>query len=398
MVIVGAGECGARAALALRENGWAGPVTLIGGEAHAPYERPPLSKAVLTDADAPTPRSCPLPDDVDVRVDAVATRIDRDRHEVVLADGRRVGYARLLVATGANARRLPVPGAHRVRYLRTFADARALRDELRPGARVGVVGGGFIGLELAASAVTRGAAVTVFEAAPAVLGRVVPPSIAATVAERHRQAGVDLRCGTGVAEVTDAGITLATGETVACDLVVAGVGAVPDTELAEKAGLAVDDGVRVDAHLTTSDPDVFAAGDCCSFPHPLYDGRRLRLESWRNAQDQGAAAARAMLGGDTPFDAVPWFWSDQYDLSLQIAGLPTAAAEVVVRRRPDGVAVEFGLGRDGRLLSASAIGVGNSVAKDVRLAEMLIARRAAPSPAELADADRPLKAILRHAL
>jgi 3-phenylpropionate/trans-cinnamate dioxygenase ferredoxin reductase subunit len=184
---------------------------------------------------------------------------------------------------------------------------------------------------------------------------------------------------------------------LAFDTVVAGVGAVPETGLAEKAGLAIDNGVRVDDRLTTSDPDIFAAGDCCSFPHPLYGGHRIRLEAWRNAQDQGRAVARNMLGDERPFAAVPWFWSDQFDLTLQIAGLPDAAAQEVVRDRPDGVTIRFGLGDDGRLLSAAAIGTGNAVAKDIRLAEMLIARRAVPDSATLADPAVPLKSLLRQA-
>lgn len=391
MVIIGAGECGARAALALREHGWTGAITLVGAEDLAPYERPPLSKAVLTGGDGPTYAATAA--DAELVLGAAATGIDRDAHEVTLADGRRLRYERLLLATGATARRLPVPGAGSVHYLRRFADAAALRDAIGPGTRVGVVGGGFIGLELAASATARAATVTVIETAPGVLGRVVPERIAGRIAQRHREAGVDLRCATGVAEVTGEGIALTSGETVACDVVVAGIGAVPDTELAEKAGLAVDDGVRVDERLTTSDPDVFAAGDCCSFPHPRYG--RLRLESWRNAIDQGAFAARAMLGAAEPFAAVPWFWSDQHDLGLQIAGLPGAAATSVTRVRPDGVEIEFGLGADGRLLSAAAVGPGNSVAKDIRLAEKLIARGWSPGPGDLADPMRPLKTFLR---
>lgn len=229
----------------------------------------------------------------------------------------------------------------------------------------------------------------------------MPTAIATAVADRHRQAGVDLRCGLTVERLTrwDGALLLelAGGELLECDTVVAGVGAVPETALAEKAGLAVENGVRVDDRLTTSDPDIFAAGDCCSFPHPLYDGRRIRLEAWRNAQDQGRAAARNMLGDDQPFAAVPWFWSDQFDLTLQIAGLPDAAAQEVVRERPDGVRIRFGLGDDGRLLSAAAIGAGNAVSKDIRLAEMLIARRAAPDAAALTDPATPLKALLRQA-
>ncbi|MGI5192930.1 NAD(P)/FAD-dependent oxidoreductase [Streptomyces sp. CA-288835] len=432
MVVVGAGECGTRAAFELREAGWNGAITLVGAEHSRPYERPPLSKYVLTGSEGNVEPPALYEDGAlrDAGIEyvsgATVTGIDRDGHEAVLADGRRIPYERLLLATGASARRLPVAGieAGGVRYLRSRADAIVLRDRLRPGARISVIGAGFIGLELAAAAAARGCEVTVIEAAPHPMSRAVPAAIAATVADRHRQAGVDLRCGLAVERLTrrDGALLLELGAPpevpgssrpaaeqhtntaprpsealpLAFDTVVAGVGAVPETALAEKAGLAIDNGVRVDDRLTTSDPDIFAAGDCCSFPHPLYGGRRIRLEAWRNAQDQGRAVARSMLGDEQPFAAVPWFWSDQFDLTLQIAGLPDAAAREVVRDRPDGVTIRFGLGDDGRLLSAAAVGAGNAVAKDIRLAEMLIARRAVPDPAALADPAVPLKSLLRQ--
>jgi 3-phenylpropionate/trans-cinnamate dioxygenase ferredoxin reductase subunit len=400
IVVVGAGECGARAVFELRSAGWDGPITLVGAEDALPYERPPLSKAVLTGAAEPAPvcDAATLRDPgVEVVRGRAAVDIDRENHELVLADGRRIAYERMLLATGAAPRRLPwADGGH---YLRCLADVLTLRDRLRPGARIGVIGGGFIGLELAASATARGCAVTVVEVAPRLLARAVPAEVAATVAARHEQAGVDVRCGTGVAGLSDRGaavaIELTTGDTVECDAVVVGIGAVPETALAEKAGLAVDNGVRVDSRLRTSDPDIFAAGDCCSFPHPLYGDRRIRLEAWRNAHEQADTAARNLLGADEPYRAVPWFWSDQYDLTLQIAGLPEAAMNEAVRTRPDGVEIRFGLGTDGRLVSAAAIGPGNTVAKDIRLAEMLIAAQASPAAAALTNPAMPLKALLR---
>lgn len=402
MVVVGAGECGARAVLALREHGWTGPVTLVGAEPHAPYERPPLSKAALTADEAPPPATIRDGDalreaGVVFLAGVAATDVDLAAHEVVLADGRRLRYQRLLLATGAVPRRLPE--AEGVRYLRTHADALALRARFTPGARIGIVGGGFVGLELASSALARGCTVTVVEIAPRLLARAVPREIAAVLAARHRAAGVDVRCNAMIGALARCGrewtLTLTDGEAIACDTVVAGVGAVPYTALAEKAGLAVENGVRVDATLATSDPDVFAAGDCCSFPHALYDGRRMRLEAWRGAQDLGAAAARAMLGAEEPYAAVPWFWSDQHELTLQITGLPDSATTEVVRARPDGVAIRFGLGTDGRLLAASAVGPGNAVARDIRLAELLIARRAVPGPDALADPAVSLRTLLR---
>jgi 3-phenylpropionate/trans-cinnamate dioxygenase ferredoxin reductase component len=397
IVVVGGGACGTRAAFELRSAGWSGAITLVGAESEFPYERPPLSKSVLTGGEpVPTCDAARLRDaDIEFVSGVAATDIDRNRHELVLADGGRIAYDRMLLATGAVPRRLPaIPDGH---YVRSLSDALALRERLRPGARIGVIGGGFIGLEIAAGAVGCGCAVTVVEAAPRLLSRAVPAEVARIVAARHDEAGVDVRCGAGVAGLAVGGIELTSGEHLACDAVVVGIGAVPDTALAEKAGLAVDDGVRVDGRLRTSDPDVFAAGDCCSFPHPLYEGRRIRLEAWRNAHDQAVVAARNLLGADEPYAAVPWFWSDQYDLTLQVAGLADAATTEAVRGRPDGVELRFGLGPDGRLVSAAAIGSGNAVAKDIRLAEMLIAAPAAPDPAALSDPNVQLKALLRAA-
>ncbi|MGC8468443.1 MAG: NAD(P)/FAD-dependent oxidoreductase [Acetobacteraceae bacterium] len=400
MLLVGAGECGARAALALREAGYDGPVRLVGAEDEAPYERPPLSKAALVGGAEPQPatiadRARLAAAGIEFLSGLAVAAIDRPARTAVLADGRRLAYDRLLLATGARARRLALPGAEHAHLLRSIADARALHARLVPGARVGIIGGGFIGLELAASATARGCAVTVVEMAPRVLGRAVPEPIAAVVAARHRAAGVRLICAATVAAVEAGAILLGSGERLGCDLVIAGVGAVPETALAEAAGLAVENGVRVDGRLATADPDIFAAGDCCSFPHPLFGGRRIRLESWRNAQDQGAFAARAMLGAAEEFATPPWFWSDQYDLTLQIAGLPDAAEREVVREREDGVALRFGLDAAGRLVAAAAVGPGDAVARDIRLAEMMIAARAVPDPDRLADPATGLKKLLR---
>lgn len=392
MVVVGAGECGTRAALALREEGYAGPVTLVGGEPGHPYERPPLSKAVLSGAAGLTPL-CPPERLADAGVThlagVAATALDVRAHELTLADGRVLGYERLLLATGARAR--PLPGA---RVLRSHADAVVLRERLVPGTRVGIVGGGFIGLEVAATAAGLGCAVTVVEAAPRLMGRAVPERLAARAAARHVEAGVDVRCGSAVARLEPGRIVLGDGGAVEVDVVVAGIGSAPEIALAEAAGIAVGNGIVVDGSFATSAADVFAAGDCCAFPHPLYDDRPVRLESWRAAQEQGAHAARALLGTAEPYAAVPWFWSDQYDLSLQVAGLPGVATEEVVRVRPDGAELWFGLDA-GRLVAVAGIGQGTAVAKDVRIGEMLIARRAAPDPAALADPAVALKPLLR---
>jgi 3-phenylpropionate/trans-cinnamate dioxygenase ferredoxin reductase subunit len=397
MVIVGAGEAGARAAMALREHGFAGGIVLIGEEGTAPYERPPLSKAVMTVAEEPSATVIATHDKlaasgVAFRHDMVE-RIDRAAAAVVCASGERVPYEKLLLATGARPRRLPIAGAGHALYLRTFADALALRARLRPGAHLVVVGGGFIGLEVAASAVARGCRVTVLEAGPRILMRGVPAEIAAHVAALHRDAGVDLRTGVVIAGFEADRVVLADGDAIACDGIVVGVGAVPETSLAAAAGLVLDNGVAVEATLRTSDPAIYAAGDCCSFPSPLYDGRRLRLEAWRNAQGQGTLAARNMLGAGLAYDAVPWFWSDQYTQTLQVAGLPDMAATSVRREVGNGALLFFHLDADGRLVAASGVGT-LALSKDIRVAEMLIARGARPDPVALAAPETRLRSLL----
>jgi 3-phenylpropionate/trans-cinnamate dioxygenase ferredoxin reductase subunit len=405
MVIIGAGECGARAASALREHGYQGPVTLVGDEPHHPYERPPLSKDMLSLADAPPPKWVSTPEifaekGIACITGKSAVAIDRAARTVDFADGMSLPYEKLLLATGAVPRRLALaeqPG-ERIAYLRTFGDALAIRDHLRPGRRVAIVGGGFIGLELAASARKRGAEVTIIEAQPRILMRGVPEEIAAIVAARHLAEGVELICGVGLTAITSrqdgVRVELSDGRAIDADLAVIGIGATPVTQLAESAGMTLDNGIAVDEFLRTSDPDIYAAGDCCSFPLAIYGGRRVRLESWRNAQDQGTLAARNMIGAGEAISAVPWFWSDQYDLTLQIAGLAEGSTQRVRRDLGDGAFILFHLAPDGRLLAASGIGPGNAVAKDIRLAEMLIARQARPDVADLASPDFRLKKLL----
>ena len=403
IVIVGAGEAGARAAAALRENGYTGPVTLIGEERHLPYERPPLSKAAMTAADTPSTATILTEEQLAAHrirhlSGVTVTEIDRAGHAVRLDDGSRVPYAKLLLATGARPRLLNTPGAdnERVLYLRTFTDALAMRARLAAGIRLVVIGGGFIGLEIAASALERGCSVTVVEMAPRILGRAVPAEVAAVVAEAHAAAGIRLIVGVGITAIEPSGagsvVVLADGSRLVCDAVIAGVGAIPETALAERAGLAIENGIRVDGQLMTDDPDIFAAGDCCAFPHPVFDGRRLRLEAWRNAQDHGNHAARAMLGETAAFEVIPWFWSDQHEQTLQIAGLPDEG-DTTVARDLGGTTLFFHL-KAGRLVGASAFGPIGKVAREIRLAEMLIAKRARPSPTALADPTVKLKSLL----
>ncbi|MGF7005455.1 NAD(P)/FAD-dependent oxidoreductase [Aminobacter sp. BE322] len=403
MVIIGAGECGTRAAFALREAGYDGSVTLVGAEPHLPYERPPLSKEAMT-GDTPSIKAIAdaarlAEHRIDLKGETSATSIDRANRSVRLADGTDLAYEKLLIATGAVPRQLPLPGlGSRSVYLRTFDDALRIRRNLREGVRIAIIGGGFIGLELAASARKLGAAVTVIEAQPRILMRGVPGEIAEVVHDTHVAEGVDIVCGDGIASIEDDGetvrIALSSGRIIDADLAVIGIGAVPVTTLAETAGLALNNGISVDARLRTSDPDIFAAGDCCSFPLAVYGGRRVRLEAWRSAQEHGGLAARNMLGAEEAHACVPWFWSDQYGLTLQIAGLPDEGERTIRRDLDDGAFILFHLKHDGRLAAASGIGPDNAVARDIRLAEMLIGKQARPDPAALAAASVKLKSLL----
>lgn len=399
VVVVGAGECGARVAHDLATSDLDARVVLVGREARPPYERPPLSKSVLVDDD---PR--PVEPYRDGRLDVeglevvagrTATSLDLEGRTVELDDGTRLGFDRLVLATGSQPRRLlGLPAA--ALTLRTFEDALVLRDALRPGTHLLVVGAGLVGLEVAASARTRGTRVTVVEAAERALGRAVPEPVARVLVERHEAEGVDLRLGTTVASAVagDGGwqVELSDGSVVTPDVVLQAVGSVPETGLARAAGIEVDDGVVVDAAMRTSAPGVWAAGDCCAGPVAVL-GRRQRLESWRMAHDQAAVAAASVRGEDASITAVPWFWSDQYDLSLQVSGMAAAARRWVERPRPDGTVVHLGLDDDGALVCAAGAGRA-AVAKDVRMAERLVAAGARPDPDALADPDVPLRSLI----
>jgi len=402
IVIVGAGEAGGRAALGLRAAGFAGRIALVGEETHPPYERPPLSKAAIVDAAAPTPvviadggRLAELGVERIAGVAAVA--IDRRARRLNLADGRALPYDALVLAAGARARPLTLPGAELALTLRTFEDSLRIRERIRAARRVAVIGGGFIGLEIAASARSLGREVTLLEADSRLLRRSTPEPLAAALEARHAAEGVEIVKSVRIEriEATARGFVIHTGAGVReADVVVAGVGAAPRVELAQSAGLDVDNGVLVDGSLRTSDPAIYAIGDCADFPHPLFDGRRMRLEAWRNAFDQGAHVAKALLGEAEPFAALPWFWSDQYDLTLQLVGVAEAGASVTTRDLGGGAEMLFHLDAQGRLVAAGGLGKIEKIAKEIKLAERLIARRAVLSPAALADPAASLKKML----
>ncbi len=404
MVIIGAGEAGARAAVELRDQGWTGPITMIGKEKRLPYELPPLSKSVLTTDEEPA-ATVILDEEKrrDLNISFIsglaAMNIDSEQHKVTLEDKNEIFYDKLLLTTGASPRKLMIDGLEpsNILYLRSFTDALTLRNQLVSSKHIVVIGGGFIGLEVAASAVQRGCKVSVIEAGPRILMRGVPIEIAEIMDARHREAGVNFLIGVSITQIDYSSqghiIKLKDGTVITCDAIVAGIGAIPNTELAAASGLQLDNGIAVDEKLRTSDPDIFAAGDCCSFPHPLYDRKRIRLEAWRNALDQGTHAALNMLGAEEDYKAIPWFWSDQYELSLQVAGLVDLAKTTVNRDLGSDGILLFNLGAEGQLVSAS--GVGSAIGKEIRLAEMLIEAQKIVDPAELADPEVKLKKLLR---
>ena len=394
LIIVGAGHAGGRAALTLREEGYTGRLILIGDEVHLPYERPPLSKGLLQGtADLAGYSLCDSARLAELGIEHIAgnpvTRLERQPDRLQLADGQWLPYAGLLLATGGRARRLPQEQAN-VLYLRTHDEALALRSALRPGTRLVVVGGGFIGLEVAATARGLGCEVTVLEAGPRLAGRVLPPVISQALLDLHREHGVEVRLNVALESIQADAVLLVEGQRLPCDLVVVGIGMQPNIELAAAAGLEVGQGIRVDAYLRTSAPNIYAAGDVCEF---RLDGLYQRQETWRNAESQGRHAALNLLGREVPFEALPGFWSDQYDWGLQTVGVITPT--VVNRPLPSGGLLLFYLDGDQHLQGACGWSPGNSVAKDIKLCERLINARIALNAASLADPDVSLKHLLR---
>ena len=396
-VVIGAGQAAARAAKAMRSAGFAGAITILGAEPHAPYERPMLSKALLLSSDTPVPFVFPpqVYDDlaIELRTGCAALAVDRGARTVALADGSAVAYDRLMLATGGRLRRLSIAGVPpaAIHYLRDLDESRALEARLRERPSLAVIGGGFIGLEVAASAAMLGCRVTVIEAADRLLPRLGSPEASAAVLAHHRALGIDIRLGAGVSRGDGDTLLLVDGSSIDAGVIVAGIGVAPETALAEQAGLAVDDGVLVDEYGTTSDPLIFAAGDVTRHYHPLL-GRRIRLESWQNANMQAEAAGRAMAGVRTPYQEIPWLWSDQGDLNLQMAGAPAAVDRTVVRGRPDGPDGASIFQFDGqRLVGAVTLNRG----KDMTMIRRLLGQDALALPAEqLADEAVPLRGFV----
>jgi 3-phenylpropionate/trans-cinnamate dioxygenase ferredoxin reductase subunit len=403
-VIVGGGLAGAKAAETLRTEGFDGEVVLFGSEPERPYERPPLTKGYLQGKDDRESVFVHKADwydqhNVDLRSGVTVAMIDPAAH-LVTFDGGTIGYDRLLLATGAHARRLDIPGAglDNVRYLRTLPESEALRARFTSGARVVIVGAGWIGLETAAAARTAGCSVTVVEPKPGALHDALGPELGAKFADLHRAHGVEFRFGESAAEFRAAGsgaaqvssVVTSSGAELPADLVVIGIGAVPNDGLARSAGLDVDNGVVTDSALRTSDPDIFAAGDAARFYLPLL-GQHVRVEHWSNALNGGKAAASSMLGQPVEYNRVPYFYSDQYDLGMECAGLPTPGSYDQVVYRGDSTALEFIAFwlNQGRLVAGMNVNIWD-VNDDI---QGLIRSGKALDPARLSNPDIPLTEV-----
>lgn len=398
-VIVGAGLAGAKTVEALRDRGFDGNIVLVGDEQQLPYERPPLSKEFLAGKKTLAEFTVHNADwyrdhRVDLRLGTRATAVDPTAHTVTLADGATVDYAKLLLATGSRSRRPPIPGADAaaVHYLRSVDDATALDGVLGEGASLAVIGGGWIGLEVAASARQRGTTVTVVEAAAAPLLRALGAELGEVFAALHRAHDVDLRLQTGVAEITTAdgtatGLKLEDGSQIRADAVLVAVGAQPNLELAEQAGLqTADGGVAVDAGLRSSDPDIYAVGDIAAAQHPLLDAR-IRTEHWANALKQPAVAAAGMLGQSAEYTELPYFFTDQYDLGMEYVGHAPHYAQVVTRGDVAGREfVAFWLDADSRVLAGMNVNIWEGL-DDIKA---LIRARTAVDPARLTDPAVPV--------
>lgn len=397
VVIVGAGHGGTQLAVSLREQGYKGEVHLISADPDHPYHKPPLSKSFMKSPDVALQplRAAQIftENDIDLRLGVQVEAIDRAAHAVKLSTGGSLGYDHLVLATGTEARKLTVPGSDLagVFTLRTASDARAMRAVLPEVKQVVVIGGGFIGLEAAAMLADRGIAVSVVELAPRLLGRAASPALASTVAAALVAAGVRVLTGVGIKAIRGEGGQVTgvelDGAVLPADLVIVGIGAVPVVDLAAAAGLVLENGIAVDAQLRSSDPAIFALGDCASFP--VAGGGRLRLESVQNATDQARALAQTLSGTPTDYAAVPWFWSDIGAMKLQIAGLAGGADEAIECRGPEGALKSVYHLKAGRLLAVETI---NSAGEHM-LARQMLARGYTP-PRDLMRAGdaRALKA------
>lgn len=396
-VIIGGGQAGARAAKAMRDAKFQGSIKILGAEPHLPYERPLLSKALLKDAAHPVPFVFPAHNYdelcIEVVTDCMVERIDRDQQVVLRADGSTTPYDVLLVATGSKLREIAIPGypPEQILALRTLDDCRMIEARLSSRPAVAVIGGGFIGLEVAATMAERGCQVSVIEIADRLLPRLGCNEASQMVLDHHRAAGIDIHLSTRIAGGSTSSLDLDDGCSIPADFAVVGVGVMPDTRLAEEAGLDVGDGILVDEFGRTSDPAIFAAGDVARH-YNAFLGRHVRLESWQSANLQAETAGRAMAGVLQPYNDVPWLWSDQGALNLQMAGAPERFDRAILRGDPasgEGISVfQF---RDDRLVGAFTVNRG----KDMALIRRMLAQGAAADSLEsLADDTIPLRRLV----
>lgn len=405
-IVVGAGHAGAELSLQLRDQGWQGPIMLIGEEPPLPYQRPPLSKNLMTGSASAEqillrPAAAYQKADVELKLGTRVSAIDIAAGRLTLDDGSTLAWQALALATGARARRLALPGIAadarpaNLLVLRTLDDALAIRARCVPGTRLVVVGGGYVGLEVAASAVALGAKVTVLEAQPRVLARVAGSELADFITATHRAAGVDLRLGQQIAAAGTTAdgkldwLELADGTRIEVDLVVAGIGIDPEVGLAEAAGLRIDNGIVVDEFARTSAERVVAAGDCTSHPSALY-GRRIRLESVHNALEQARTAAATLAGKQRPYRQAPWFWSDQFDLKLKSVGLHAGHDRTVLRGDPAARAFSVFYLQGERVLAVDTV----NAAPDFLAGKRIVGEDLRIPAAALADAGRPWKDLL----
>jgi 3-phenylpropionate/trans-cinnamate dioxygenase ferredoxin reductase component len=382
VIIVGAGHAGFQAAASLRAEGYADSITLFGDEAHLPYQRPPLSKGILLGKQEERHAILRPPAFFETQ------RIELRRKRIHGLD-ELPPFDHLILATGTRNRRLNVPGAEHALYLRTLAESQQVRARLLEAEAVAIIGGGFIGLEVAAAARTLGKRAIVIEAQGRLLARAVAPSVSAFLREQHTTQGVELYLNTAIGGIEPNAVILDDGARVPTDLVVVGIGVEPNIEIASGAGLACNNGIEVDQSLRTSEARIFAIGDCANFPS-RYTGTRVRLESVQNAVDQAASVARTIMGRGEAYDAVPWFWSDQFDVHLQTAGLSHGFTHTVLRGSTDGRNFSQFYFRDETLIAVDSI---NQAAEHL-LARKLVAARARPTPAQVGDAAFDLKALL----
>ncbi len=397
IVIAGAGHAAGQLVATLKQQKFAGQIVLVGDEPYLPYQRPPLSKKFLSgELDAERlyvkPESFYADTQIETRLNCSISTLDRESRVLITESGDTIGYDKLVLALGSRVRKLSIDGAdlNGVHYLRSIADVDAIRAELGERKKAVIIGAGYIGLEVAAVLRQLGVEVTVIEMAERVMSRVVSPEISDFYQIEHANHGVKLRLSTGITafhgESRVSAVETADGEMLAADFVVVGVGVLPNTELATAAGLQVENGIVVDDQCQTSDPDIYAVGDCTAHPNAIYE-RRLRLESVQNALEQARTAASNICGKEAHYTEVPWFWSDQYDLKLQIAGLSTGYDEVVIRGNPADRAFACLYLRDGKLIATDAV---NSP-RDFVQSKAIIAARLPVDCQQLADVSIALK-------